>query len=335
MTTDPRQPPPEALPADVHERVYAERVRREILETTSTGDVREPAPSSEQIQVVVLSGRPAVGKTKIKDLLLARLLREPAAISGDDIGTLDPRWPDLLRKDDLTAGSVVYYDSRKMVARAIEECLQRRFDFLVDTNSDNLQRTRDLLTRFRAPDQNGRPLCRVWFVGVSTAQAMADLAVLARLQQERETLGGGRYVDNADRGYPGVLQTAAMVEREFLADETYVFGRGESRPAYSNVLVAPDRYLRPPGSWRRWRPSGTNRGRQPTHSSSTIRSMSSLGSPTARPSSAANGGRSSPNRHHGPAVRPPIGGPAEFVATAGASRPERSRAGAGASQRRW
>jgi hypothetical protein len=76
---------------------------------------------------------------------------------------------------------------------------------------------------------------------------MADLAVLARLQQERETFGGGRYVDNADRGYRGVLETAAMVEREFLADETYVFGRGESRPAYSNVLVAPDRYLRPAG----------------------------------------------------------------------------------------
>jgi hypothetical protein len=54
VTAGPQEPPPEALPPDVHERVYAERVRKEMLETTSTGDIRAPTPPSEQIQVIVL-----------------------------------------------------------------------------------------------------------------------------------------------------------------------------------------------------------------------------------------------------------------------------------------
>ncbi|MET7427354.1 zeta toxin family protein [Dactylosporangium sp. NPDC005555] len=247
MTTGPHERLPHALPADVHEQVYVDEVRRRTLESTRSGGVRKSVPLSEQIQVTVFSGRPAVGKSTVIHRLTAGMPREPAIISGDEIGTYDPRWPELLRQDDLTAGSVVYHDSRKMAARAIEECLHRRFDFVVDTNSDNPQRTRDLLNRLRTPDENGRPLCHVRFVGVSAPQAMADLAVLDRLQQERETNGGGRYVDNADRGYPGVLETAAMVERECLADETYVFARSEPEPVYSNVLATPDRYLRPPG----------------------------------------------------------------------------------------
>lgn len=73
-----------------------------MLETTSTGHPREPVPPSEQIQVVVLSGRPAVGKTKIKNLLMAQMPREPAVISGDDIGTRDPRVAERCRRTNST-----------------------------------------------------------------------------------------------------------------------------------------------------------------------------------------------------------------------------------------
>ncbi|WP_433605453.1 hypothetical protein ACQP2P_27370 [Dactylosporangium sp. CA-139114] len=77
MTNQPQQRPPEALPPEVHERTYVNRVRRENLDVTSTGAVREPVPPSEQIQVIVLSGRPAVGKSSVIARLTRSLPREP------------------------------------------------------------------------------------------------------------------------------------------------------------------------------------------------------------------------------------------------------------------
>jgi hypothetical protein len=76
---------------------------------------------------------------------------------------------------------------------------------------------------------------------------MADLGVLDRYQQEREAFGGGRFVANPDRSYPGVLATAEMIDSGHLADEVYVYARG-GRQLYSNLLAAPGRWARPAGS---------------------------------------------------------------------------------------
>jgi hypothetical protein len=48
MSTGSEEPqPPHALPPDIHEQVYVEQVRKEMLETTSAGEACQPAPASE------------------------------------------------------------------------------------------------------------------------------------------------------------------------------------------------------------------------------------------------------------------------------------------------
>jgi Zeta toxin len=180
--------------------------------------------------------------------VVAHLLQPDAAeLSGDHLGTMHPRWAGLLRTDDRTAGSAVYYDSRAWFREGIDYCLANRLDFILDTAQDNPERSRALLSRFREPDSSGRPACYVRVIWVATAQAMADLGVLDRYQQEREAFGGGRFVANPDRSYPGVLATAEMIDSDHLADEVYVYARG-GQQLYSNLLAGPGRWARPAGS---------------------------------------------------------------------------------------
>ena len=75
---------------------------------------------------------------------------------------------------------------------------------------------------------------------------MADLGVLGRYQQERDAFGGGRFVTNPDRSYPGVLATAEMIDTERLADEVYVYARG-GRQLYSNAIAGDGRWVGPVG----------------------------------------------------------------------------------------
>jgi hypothetical protein len=176
---------------------------------------------------------------------VAQLLQPDAAeLSGDHLGTLHPRWPELLRADDRTAGSAVYYDSRAWFREGIEYCLANRLDMILDTAEDNPKRSRALLARLHEPDSTGKPACYVRIIWVSTAQAMADLGVLDRYRQERAAFGGGRFVADPDRSYPGVLATAEMIDAGHLADEVYVYARG-GRQLYSNVLVGPSRWAYP------------------------------------------------------------------------------------------
>jgi hypothetical protein len=233
-----------ALSAADHEAVFRDRVVPEVLAADRSGKPRQAVPVGQPLQVTVLGGRPGSGKSMTKNAVAHLLQRDAAELSGDHLGTLHPQWADLLRGDDRMAGAAVYQDSRAWFREGIDYCLANRFDFILDTAQDNPERSRTLLTRFHEPDVTGQPACYVRVVWVSAARAMADLGVLDRYQQEREAFGGGRFVDNPDRSYPGVLATAEMIDAEGLADEVYVYARG-GRQLYGNVRTAAGRWARP------------------------------------------------------------------------------------------
>jgi UDP-N-acetylglucosamine kinase len=244
VTTAGSGRPPHALSQAEHDEIFHSRVIPEVLATGRSGKLRQPAPPSRKLQVTVFGGRPGSGKSMTKNAVAHLLQPDAAELSGDHLGTMHPRWVELLRTDDRTAGSAVYYDSRAWFGEGIEYCLANRLDFILDTAQDNPERSRALLSRFHERDTSGRPACYVRVIWVSTAQAMADLGVLDRYQQEREAFGGGRFVANPDRSYPGVLATAEMIDNDHLADEVYVYARG-GRQLYSNVLAGPGRWAHP------------------------------------------------------------------------------------------
>jgi hypothetical protein len=232
------------LPQSEHDAVFRDRVIPEVLAADRSGKPRRPVPPGRPLQVTILGGRPGSGKSMTKNAVAHLLQPDAAELSGDHLGTLHPRWADLLREDDREAGSAVYYDSRAWFREGIEYCLAHRFDFILDTAQDNPDRSRALLTRFHESDASGNPECYVRVIWVSAARAMADLGVLDRYQQERAAFGGGRFVADPDRSYSGVLATAEMIDVEGLADEVYVYARG-GRQLHGNVLTGQGRWARP------------------------------------------------------------------------------------------
>jgi hypothetical protein len=183
--------PAHALTKTEHDAVFRSRVIPEVLATGRSGRPRPPVPLSRQLQVTIFGGRPGSGKSMTRNAVAQLLQPDAAELSGDHLGTLHPRWPELLRADDRTAGSAVYYDSRAWFREGIEYCLANRLDMILDTAQDNPERSRALLARFHEPDSTGKPACYVRIIWVSTAQAMADLGVLDRYRQERAAFGGG------------------------------------------------------------------------------------------------------------------------------------------------
>lgn len=65
--------------------------------------------------------------------------------------------------------------------------------------------------------------------------AMSNQGILSRYAEQVADRGHGRLTvqANADRAYNGVLDLAAVIEREGLADYAAVFRRGEDRPRYA------------------------------------------------------------------------------------------------------
>ncbi|UUU24732.1 zeta toxin family protein [Streptomyces sp. DSM 40750] len=232
--TAPEPPSPDplrhALPPDRHRQVYREVIAPAVL-------VGEGA---ERPRVIVLGGQPGSGKSNVARALVGD--RDPVKISSDGIRELHPKWPELLRADDTTAGFYTHHDARAWVETAIGDAVDRRLDVLFDTAQDDPERTRRLLNRFR---EAGYEIDVVFVAGGS---ALSRLGVLERYHTDRLAQGGARFVEDPDRSFPGVLASARVIDEERLADSVTVYRR-DGTALHRNTLG-------PDGDWTR--PTGTD-----------------------------------------------------------------------------
>jgi hypothetical protein len=254
-----------ALPPAQHAAIF----RNEIVP-----DVLDVAPPSASPSVLVLGGRAGSGKTFLKRGLL--LVREdearragrppdrPVDLGTDELRDYHPDWRLLLRQDDVTAAFYTTYDCRLWVDEAIAYCIAphpsdpRRGGpkpVIFDTQLNDPDRARDLLSRFRAAGY--KP---VYVAFAAVAVPVSQLGALQRYWDQRQHLGGGRYAADPGASDPGILATAELVDREHLADVVEVYRRGDTEPAYRNTLTAPRQWEHPAGTgaaltaeWtRRW-----------------------------------------------------------------------------------
>jgi Zeta toxin len=142
VTTAGSDRPSHALSQAEHDEIFRNRIIPGVLATGRSGKLRQPVPPSRKLQVTVFGGRPGSGKSMTKSVVAHLLQPAAAALSGDHPGTMHPRWAGLLRTNDRTAGSAVYYDSRAWFREAIDYCLANRLDFILDTAQDNPERSR-------------------------------------------------------------------------------------------------------------------------------------------------------------------------------------------------
>jgi hypothetical protein len=240
-----------ALTRAEHDAVYRQRIRPVLIQG-------RPFPSP---RVTILGGQPGSGKS-FAMAGLPESQRTGVVIASDRLRVHHPLWPDLLRWDDTTAGFYTSHDARGWVADAIADAISERLNVVFDTASDDPDRVRQIIGQFR----DGGYGVDVLFV--STASAVSRLSVLSRYQDERDAVGGGRFVDNPDQSHPGVLATAAMIDRERLADTVTVTSR--TRQLYRNELGPDGQWLRLPGTAatiqtereRAWTPAETENFRQ-------------------------------------------------------------------------
>jgi hypothetical protein len=143
------------------------------------------------------SGRPAHALTKTEHDAVFRSRVIPEVLATGRSGRPRPPVP-LSRQLQVTIFGGRPGSGKSMTRNAVAQLLQ----------PDAAERSRALLARLHEPDSTGKPACYVRIIWVSTAQAMADLGVLDRYRQERAAFGGGRFVADPDRSYPGVLATA-------------------------------------------------------------------------------------------------------------------------------
>lgn len=179
-----------ALSPERHAEVYREVIAPNVL----------VGSASERPTVTVLGGQPGSGKSNIARALVGD--RDVVKISSDSFRELHPKWPELLRADDTTAGFYTHHDARAWVETAIGDAVDRRLDVLFDTAQDDPERTRRLLTRFRDAGYE------VDVAFVAGSSALSRLGVLERYHTDRRAQGGARFVENPDRSFPGVLASA-------------------------------------------------------------------------------------------------------------------------------
>ncbi|TQE26959.1 hypothetical protein Sipo8835_28380 [Streptomyces ipomoeae] len=236
QASEPRSSVPEldplrhALSPERHDQVYREVIAPAVL----VGE------ESARPRVIVLGGQPGSGKSSVARALLGD--REVVKISSDGIRELHPKWTELLRADDTTAGFYTHHDARAWVETAIGEAIDRRLDVLFDTAQDDPERTRRLLNQFREAGYE------VDVVFVAGGSALSRLGVLERYHTDRLAQGGARFVEDPDRSFPGVIASAQVIDAERLADSVTVYRR-DGTALHHNTLG-------PDGDWTR--PTGTD-----------------------------------------------------------------------------
>lgn len=125
--SEPADPLRHALTPDAHREIYETQIRPALIRGTPQARPR----------VTILGGQPGSGKTRALDALPAGSRPDGIVIASDRLRQYHPLWPELLRRDDTTAGFYTSHDARAWVAGAISDAIAGRLNVMLDTASDD------------------------------------------------------------------------------------------------------------------------------------------------------------------------------------------------------
>lgn len=213
------------LPAARGRRIFLEEIVPDLLAG------REPQHSPIVAFVV---GQHGAGKTRTASMV-GDVLAERGGYADLDSDLYKPYHPgyrELMSRDDILMAAYIGPDSWAWLAQAHEYARDNRINVL---KPETGQDSRGAAAHMRAYRDAGY---RVEVLVMAVPAAMSNQGIVSRYHEQVADRGHGRMTvqANADRAYTGILDLAASIDRERLADEVAVFRRGEAGPRYGNAL---------------------------------------------------------------------------------------------------
>lgn len=222
-----------------------DRARAIFLNEIVPEQLASGASQSDPIAVFV-AGQPGAGKTATTKSIKDRLDTRGGSIiaDADRYKPYHPQYAVLQHEDDQRAAALVSPDSGRWMRMAQDWLAEHRVDTLTETTMRDERYFAVPAATFR---QAGY---RIETAIMAVPEAQSRLGILDRYEFQVRTTGHGRLTlrDNHDSAYAGVLDTAAAIERDRLADEVSVYRRGNER-LYHNE-IGEDGTWREPGGLR-------------------------------------------------------------------------------------
>jgi len=234
--TDPADAERYRLPEDENRRVFQEEIVPQLL----AGRARQQTPT-----VVFLVGQPGAGKSRLTEVLAARLNQRGGFVDIDS-DLYKPYHPDydaLMARDDTLMAAFTRADGRAWMARAEDYVRTHGLHVIVQETSQNAEAVAEKMSAYRGAGAHVEAL----FLAVP--QAMSNQGIIAWYFEQLTDRGHGRLTvqANADESYLGILALADRIDREPLVDVAGVYRRGEPAPRYSNSLDDAGAWTSPPG----------------------------------------------------------------------------------------
>ncbi|WP_345703529.1 zeta toxin family protein [Pseudonocardia eucalypti] len=215
------------LGAAENERVFREVIVPEVLSGVTPG---------ESLEVVFLVGQSGAGKTTVKKQFTERIGgREHAlAIDADSLRQYHPEYRRMMARDDVHMTRYSDPDRKIWAAKLHEYVREHGLNLVFESGLQRPEVFVELARTYRAAGY------RVTVVALGVPEAMSRQGVLARYYEQVRATGHGRLTAAArerEQGFLGTLVAAGYVDELLLADEMFVYRRGETDPRYHDVLV--------------------------------------------------------------------------------------------------
>ncbi|MFE4574637.1 zeta toxin family protein [Streptomyces chartreusis] len=213
--------------------------RQEIVPAELTG-----TPQEQPIAIIV-SGQTGAGKTSITTLATQALAGrgESVNINLDTYKPYHPKFDELMRADDTTAGAYTSIDGHRWMEAAEAYAIQQRFDIVLESAMRDPRDFEEPAARLRAAGY------RVEVPIVAVHESMSRLGALDRYLQQVEAFGQGRMIDQPihDACYRGVVRASASIDADRLATAVFVVRR-DAGVVYSNQLDSAGQWKGTPGT---------------------------------------------------------------------------------------
>ncbi|KUL73923.1 MULTISPECIES: zeta toxin family protein [unclassified Streptomyces] len=223
------------LPEGENEQIF----REEIVPAELTG-TRQDQPIA-----VIVSGQTGAGKTSITTLATQALAGrgEPVNINLDTYKPYHPKYDELMRADDTTAGAYTSIDGHRWMEAAEAYAIEQRFDIVLESAMRDPRDFEEPAARLRAAGY------RVEVPVVAVHESMSRLGALDRYLQQVQAFGQGRMIDRGihDACYRGVVRAAVGIDADRLATAVFVVRR-DAHVVYSNQLDSTGQWKRTPGT---------------------------------------------------------------------------------------